>query len=104
MSAFGFDADTGPQLWHPSLGTSAPFSTAAPVVDPSVGPHGAVFVATKDSGGTNRLHAIDVLTGAELAGSPPTITASAGGATLKSGQHNPRTAPTEVHGTVYAAY
>ncbi len=104
MSAFGFDADTGTQLWHTSLGTSAPFSTAAPVVDPSVGPHGAVFVATKDSGGTNRLHAIDVLTGAELAGSPVTITASAGGATFNSGQHNPRTALTEVNGTVYAAY
>src|SRR5260370_40083178 len=68
-SAYGFNADTGAQLWHLSLGTSAAFSTAAPVVDPNLGPHGALFVVIKDSGtSTNRLHAIDVLTGTELAG------------------------------------
>jgi hypothetical protein len=105
MSAYGFDADIGgAPIWHTALGTSAPFSTAAPVVDPSVGPHGAVFVATKDSGGSNKLHALDLLNGAELAGSPVTIGASAGGATFNSGQHNPRTGLTEVNGTIYVAY
>jgi len=104
MSAYGFNADTGAPIWHTPLGTSAQFSTATPVVDPTVGPHGAVFVATKDTGGSNKLHALDLLNGAELAGSPVTISASAGGATFNSGQHNPRTALTEVNGTIYVAY
>jgi len=104
-SAYGFNADTGAQLWHLPLGTSASFSTAAPVVDPSLGPHGALFVVIKDSGSnTNRLHAIDVLTGTELAGSPITITASAGGATFNSPQENARTALSEINGTIYTSF
>jgi len=104
-SAYGFNADTGAQLWHLPLGTSASFSTSAPVVDPSAGPHGALFTVIKDSGSnTNRLHAIDVLTGTELAGSPITITASAGGATFNSGQENARTALSEVNGTIYTSF
>ena len=81
-SAYAFNSDTGAQLWHLPLGTSAAFSTAAPVVDPNFGPHGALFVVIKDSAtNTNKLHAIDAVAGTELVGSPVTISASMSGAT-----------------------
>jgi hypothetical protein len=105
MSAWAFNADTGAKLWQLSLGTSASFSTAAPVVDPSLGPHGALFVVTKDSStNTNELHAIDVLAGTELTGSPITIAASAGGDSFDSAQENARTALLDVNGTIYSSY
>ena len=104
-SAFGFNADTGAQLWHLPLGTSAAFSTGAPVVDPNLGPHGALFVVIKDSAtNTNKLHAIDVLAGTELAGSPVTISATAGGHTFDSAQENARPALLEVNGTIYTSF
>jgi Malectin domain len=104
-SAFGFNADTGAKLWQLSLGSSAAFSTATPVVDPGLGPHGALFVVIKDSGSnTNKLHAIDVLTGTELAGSPITITATSGGSTFNSPQENARTALLDINGTIYTSF
>jgi hypothetical protein len=104
-SAYGFNADTGAQLWHLSLGTSAAFSTAAPVVDPNLGPHGALFVVIKDSAtNTNKLHAIDVLAGTELAGSPVTISATMGGHAFDSAQENARPALLEVNGTIYTSF
>jgi len=48
-SAWAFNADTGATLWQFSLGTNAAFNTGTPVVDPNLGPHGALFVVTKDS-------------------------------------------------------
>jgi hypothetical protein len=94
-SAYGFDSDSGTQLWKVSaLGTGeAPSDdhgcgqitpnigiTDTPVIDRSQGPNGAVyFVAmTKDGGGAyhQRLHGLDLATGAELAGSPSEITAT----------------------------
>jgi len=103
-SAYGFNADTGAQLWHVSLGTSAAFSTSTPVVDPNFGSHGALFLVIKDSGGTNTLHALDALTGAELPGSPLTISASMGGDTFNSGQENDRTALLDLSGTIYTSF
>src|SRR5271168_4517310 len=71
ISAWAFNADTGAELWKLSLGTDAAFNTAAPVLDPSLGPHGALFVVVKNSSSnTNTLHAIDALAGTELPGSP----------------------------------
>jgi hypothetical protein len=104
-SAWGFNADTGAKLWQFSLGTNAAFNTATPVVDPNLGPHGALFVVTKDSSSNvNELHAIDVLAGTELAGSPMTISASADGVSFDSAQENDRTALLDVNGTIYTSF
>jgi outer membrane protein assembly factor BamB len=94
-SVYAFDADNGATLWHVSLlasGESPSDSvggcdqvtpmigvTSTPVIDRSAGPHGAIFVvAMSSSGGSyhQRLHALDVTTGAELFGGPKEITAS----------------------------
>ena len=94
-SAYAFDPDSGTQLWKVSaLGAGeAPSDdhgcgqitptigiTDTPVIDRSQGPNGAVyFVAmSKDASGNyhQRLHALDLATGAELAGSPSEIQAS----------------------------
>ena len=102
MSAWAFNADTGAKLWQLPLGTSAPFSTATPVIDPSAGPHGALFVLTETS--SNQLHAIDVITGTELPGSPINIAASANGVSFNSGQENDRPALLLFNGIVYVSF
>jgi hypothetical protein len=92
---YAFDADSFTQLWQVSvLGANETTSdnrgcdqvtpeigvTSTPVVDLTKGPHGTIFVVamTKDSGGNyhHRLHALDLTTGAELTGSPVTISAT----------------------------
>src|ERR1700721_2674260 len=55
-------------------------ATATPVIDRSRGPNGAMYVVgmSKDAAGAyhQRIHALDVTTGAELLGGPTEITAS----------------------------
>ena len=94
-SVFAFDPDSGTQLWQvTSLGanetTSGDFGcgqitpeigiTDTPVIDRAYGPNGAVFfVAMSKDASSNyhqRLHALDLSTGAELPGSPTEIQAS----------------------------
>lgn len=94
-SVFAFDADTGVQLWKVSaLGTGETPSndlgcpqitpeigiTSTPVIDRSRGAHGTIFVVamTKDSGGGyhQRVHALDLATGAELLNGPTEVTAA----------------------------
>ncbi|MDN7177732.1 PQQ-binding-like beta-propeller repeat protein [Caballeronia sp. SEWSISQ10-4 2] len=94
-SVYAFDADTGTVLWkRTTLATGETPSdslgcfqisptigvTATPVIDRSRGPNGAIYVVgmSKDSGGAyhQRIHALDVTTGAELFGGPTEITAS----------------------------
>ena len=94
-SVFAFDADSGTQLWQVSaLGTNETPSddhgcsqispqigiTDTPVIDRANGPNGTVFFVamSKDAGGNyhQRLHALDLSTGAELQGSPAAIQAS----------------------------
>ena len=94
-SVFAFDPDSGTQLWQvTSLGanetTSGDFGcgqispeigiTDTPVIDRAYGPNGAVFfVAMSEDASSNyhqRLHALDLTTGAELPGSPTEIQAS----------------------------
>jgi hypothetical protein len=94
-SAYAFDADTGAQLWKVSaLGVNETTSddhgcgqispeigiTDTPVIDRSSGPNGALFFVamSKDATGNyhQRLHALDLTTGAELAGSPSEIQAT----------------------------
>jgi hypothetical protein len=93
-SVYAFDADSGTMLWHTSLllngetpsddrgcGQVSPEIgiTDTPVIDPNDGAHGAIFMAamSKDGSGNyhQRLHALDLLTGMELSGSPVTMQA-----------------------------
>src|SRR5260370_22271084 len=100
----GFDADTGTQLWRFSLGTSPGHTTASPVIDPTVGTNGAVYVLSYVNS-LSQLHAIDPVTGTELAGSPVTIAASAGGVSFdNSSQHNSLPALLLFNGAIYAAF
>jgi hypothetical protein len=93
-SVYGFDADNGTQLWHvttlksgettsdnrgcgqvtPEIGV-----TATPVVDLTAGPHGTIYVVamSKDSSSNyhQRLHALDITSGAEQVGGPVDIAA-----------------------------
>jgi hypothetical protein len=94
-SAYAFDADSGTQLWNVSaLGANETTSdghgcgqitpeigiTDTPVIDRSHGPNGAVFLVamSKDASSKyhQRLHALDLTTGAELQGSPSEIAAT----------------------------
>ena len=98
-SVYALDASTGSQLWKTSvLGanetTSDPRNcgqispeigiTSTPVIDRTRGTHGTIFVVgmSKDSAGKyhQRLHALDLVTGAELGGSPIEVTATYPGA------------------------
>ncbi len=91
---YAFDADTGHILWKASLlgqgetpsdkrncGQVSPEIgvTSTPVIDLNAGPHGTIYVVamSKDAQGHyfQRLHALDLATGAELSGSPTTIKA-----------------------------
>jgi|HubBroStandDraft_1064217.scaffolds.fasta_scaffold00174_32 hypothetical protein len=93
-TVYGFDADSGSTLWHatmlatgevpsdnrgcsqvtPTIGV-----TSTPVVDLSEGPHGTIYVVamSKDSSGNyhQRLHALDITSGAEELGGPTEIVA-----------------------------
>ncbi|HEY4358383.1 MAG TPA: hypothetical protein VGN16_21735 [Acidobacteriaceae bacterium] len=91
-SIYAFDADNGTQLWKVSaLGSGETTSddhgcgqitpeigiTSTPVIDRSGGTNGTIFIVamSKDSGGAyhQRLHALDITTGAETTGSPKEI-------------------------------
>lgn len=103
-SVYAFDADsvsgnTNAFLWKVSvLGSGETTSdnrgctqvtpeigiTSTPVIDITRGPHGAIYVMamSKNSSGTyfQRLHALDLATGAELFGGPQTVQATYPGA------------------------
>jgi len=92
---YAFDADTFAQLWQVSLtGANETTSddrgcgqvtpeigvTSTPVIDPAAGPHGTIWVVAMSKDSSNnyyqRLHALDLTTGAELSGSPITVQAT----------------------------
>lgn len=94
-SVYAFDADNGQQLWHVSvLGAAETTSddrgcsqitpeigiTATPVIDRSSGPNGAIYIVamTKDASSAyhQRLHALDMTTGAALFGGPTEVQAT----------------------------
>jgi hypothetical protein len=93
-SVYAFDADTGGVIWKRSmLGTGESPSdqrscnqvvpeigiTATPVIDRSRGPNGAIYVVAMSKSGASyfqRLHALDVTSGAELFGGPKNIQAT----------------------------
>ena len=131
-SAYAFSANTGRQFWHvsvlqagetpsddhgcsqiePTIGI-----TDTPVIDKGMGSNGAMyFVAmTKDSSGNyhQRLHALDLMSGAELFGGPTEISAMYPGTgdgsmngevIFAPGQFAERAAILEYGGTLYISF
>jgi len=92
-SVYAFDADSGTVLWKVSaLGAGEVPSdthncgqitpeigiTATPVIDRSSGPHGTIYVAAMSKNGSTyfqRIHALDITTGAEEFGGPVAVQA-----------------------------
>jgi hypothetical protein len=127
-SVYAFDADTGTALWHVSLlaagetlsdahgcGQVVPEIgiTSTPVIDRGAGAHGVLYVVgmSKDASSNyhQRLHALDLATGAELLSGPVEITAeyptAAGGSTTFSpGQYEERAALLLLNGTIYTSW
>jgi PQQ enzyme repeat len=128
-SVYAFDSDTGATLWHVNLlgsgealsddhgcGQVAPNIgiTSTPVIDRRAGPNGALYVVamSKDvsSAYHQRLHALDITTGAELFNGPVEITgtypATAGGvtSTFQPGQYAERAALLLSQGVVYTSW
>lgn len=125
---YAFDADTlGPPLWLASLipATEKPSDdhncaqvtpeigiTATPVIDLGYGPHGAIFVVamSKDATGHyhHRLHALDLVTHAELSGGPVEIQASypnlKGATRFDPAQYEARSALLLVNGAIYIGW
>ena len=131
-SVYAFDADAGAQLWQVSaLGVNETTSdshncgqispeigiTDTPVIDRAYGANGAVFFVamSKDSAAHyhQRLHALDLTTGAELPGSPSEIAASYPGTGYGSsngmqvfdpGQYAERVGLLLMNGQIYMAW
>jgi hypothetical protein len=127
-SVYAFDADTGSILWQVSLlGAGETVSdardctqvspqigvTSTPVIDRSAGTHGTLFVVamSKDASSNyhQRLHALDLTSGAELLGGPTEIsatsaTAAGGTAMFVAGQYEERAALLLLNGTVYTSW
>jgi len=135
-SVYAFDADsingnTSAFLWKTSTLLSGETSsdsrgcgqvspeigiTATPVIDRTRGPHGAIYVVAMSKNGSNyfqRLHALDLATGAELFGGPMTITAQYPGTgdnsngtnvIFDSKQYKERPGLLQVGGTIYTTW
>jgi len=131
-SVYAFDADTGKPLWQVSMlaggettsddhgcGQITPEIgvTATPVIDPKAGPHGTIYVVamSKDGSGNyhQRLHALDVTTGAEEFGGPQNIQASfpgtgdnssGGNVIFAAGQYAERAGLLLLNGVVYTGW
>src|SRR6266478_1297801 len=127
-SVYAFDADTFAQLWKVTvLGSGETASdnrgcdqvspeigiTSTPVIDLSAGPNGTIFAVamSKDNFGNyhQRLHALDVTTGAEISGSPKEIqatyaTAGGGTTTFAPGQYKERASLLLLNGVIYTSW
>ena len=131
-SVYAFDADAGTQIWKTSvLGANETTSgdhacsqispeigiTSTPVIDRAAGANGTIFVVgmSLDAGGAyhQRLHALDVTTGAEQPGSPAEIHAtypgtgansSSGNVIFDPGQYAERTGLLLMNGTLYLGW
>jgi len=130
-SVYAFDSDTGAQLWKASLlglgettsddrgcGQVTPEIgiTSTPVIDRVAGPRGILYaVAMSKNGSTyfQRLHALDVTTGAELKGGPVTIQAtypgtgdnsSGGRVVFDPKQYKERAALLLLNGVIYTSW
>ncbi len=130
-SVYAFDPDDGTQLWQVStLGSGETTSdkrgcdqvvpeigiTGTPVIDRNAGTHGVIYVVAMSKSGSNyfqRLHALDVSTGAEMFGGPETIQASFPGTGDNSSngkvifdpaQYKDRAALLLLNGVIYIAW
>ena len=128
-SVYALDPQTGATLWHVSLlGSGETPSddrgcdqvtpiigiTATPVIDRSAGANGIIYVvamslASAQNSYHQRLHALDVTTGAELLGGPMEIAAlypAAGGGsnTFDPSAYEERAALLLENGTLYTAW
>jgi len=129
-SVYAFDADSGALLWHVSLLGSGetvddlPSNgctqvtptigvTSTPVIDRSAGAHGTIFlvamsVATASGTYYQRLHALDVTTGAELLNGPVVVSATypmqGGTSSFDPGQYEERAALLLSGGTIYTSW
>jgi len=125
-SAYAFDADAFTQLWKVSmLGTNETTSdtrgcgqvapeigiTSTPVIDLKAGSHGTMYLVAMSKNGSNyfqRLHALDLTTGAEESSSPLTIQATfpnAGGhTTFDPKQYKERVGPLLLNGVIYTGW
>jgi hypothetical protein len=127
-SVYAFDSDSGAVLWHVSLlGTGEKPSdtrgcsqvtpeigvTSTPVIDRTAGAHGIIYVvAMSIDAGSNyhqRLHALDITTGAELSGGPVEISATypaTGTATssFDAKSYEERAALLLLNGTIYTSW
>jgi outer membrane protein assembly factor BamB len=126
-SVYAFDADSGALLWQHSLMASGETTgdgqgcnqvvptigvTSTPVIDRKAGAHGEIFVVgmTRDKAGAyhHRLHALDITTGAEMAG-PTEVMSSypiAGGTTTSfdPGQYEERAALVLSGGVIFTSW
>jgi hypothetical protein len=128
-TVYAYDADSGALLWQVSLlgageqASDAVYGctqvtpsigvTSTPVIDRAAGAHGTMFVvsmsrSSADSSYHQRLHALDVTTGAELLNGPVDISASypvTGGSTSFDPQaYEERAALLLSQGTVYTSW
>jgi len=122
-SVYAFDADTGSILWTASLILSGESTsdthgcsqvtpqigiTSTPVIDRTAGAHGTLFAVamTKDASGNyhQRLHALDVATGAEMTGSPKDIAGTFMSTSFVPGQYEERAALLLQNGTLYTSW
>ena len=126
-SVYAIDADAGTTLWQVSLlaGGETPSGghscnqvepeigvTSTPVIDRTAGPNGTAYVVAmsldKSSNYHQRLHALDVTTGAELLNGPTEIAAtfpnSAGTTTFDPGQYVERAALLLSGGMIYTSW
>ena len=131
-SVYAFDADTGAQIWKTSiLGSGETTSdtrscgqvtpeigiTATPVIDRNQGTNGTLFAVgmSKDAGGIyhQRIHALEITTGAETGSSPTEIVAtypgagdgsSNGNVTFSAGQYKDRAALLLLNGNIYLSF
>ncbi len=130
-SVYAYDVSTGAALWQVSLLGAGETTarngcsqitpetgiTSTPVIDRSAGVNGTIFVVGMSVDGNGvyhqRLHALDLATGAEQPGSPSAITASYpgrgdnsinGNVVFDPAQYAERAALLLVHGTIYTAW
>ena len=125
-SAYAFDADTFAQLWKVTvLGVNETTSdtrncgqvapeigiTSTPVIDLNAGAHGTIYLVAMSKNGSNyfqRLHALDITTGAEESGSPTTIQATfpnlSGNVTFDPKQYKERVGLLLMNGVIYTGW
>jgi hypothetical protein len=130
-SVYAFDSDTGTQLWKVSLlGSGETTSdnrgcgqvtpeigiTSTPVIDRTAGVHGILYTVAMSKTSTTyfqRLHALDITTGAELEGGPVTVVASYPGTGQNSSggevifdpkQYKERAALLLLNGVIYTSW